>query len=71
MSGGEVSGVDPARAALRAAMEAARSNGNGQKAKKKPRTGTAVRRAGRSEAQCQICASLAHPVRTLPLVAGR
>ncbi|MFK0182375.1 DciA family protein [Streptomyces xanthochromogenes] len=47
MSEGEVSGVDLARVALRAAMEAARKNGSGQKAKKKPRTGTAVRRDGR------------------------
>jgi predicted nucleic acid-binding Zn ribbon protein len=47
MSGGEVSGVDLARVALRAAMEAARKNGAGQKAKKKPRTVTAVRRDGR------------------------
>ncbi|MCM2394403.1 DciA family protein [Streptomyces albipurpureus] len=43
----EVSGVDLARVALRAAMEAARRNGAGQKAKKKPRNGTAVRRDGR------------------------
>ncbi|KPI00012.1 protein of unknown function DUF721 [Actinobacteria bacterium OK074] len=47
MSEGEVSGVDLARVALRAAMEQARKNGSGQKAKKKPRTGTAVRRDGR------------------------
>ncbi|MBP5942726.1 DciA family protein [Streptomyces acidiscabies] len=47
MSEGEVAGVDLARVALRAAMEAARKNGSGQKAKKKPRTGTAVRRDGR------------------------
>ncbi|MEU8949684.1 DciA family protein [Streptomyces sp. NPDC048489] len=47
MSEGEVSGVDLARVALRAAMEAARKNGGGQKAKKKPRTVTAVRRDGR------------------------
>ncbi|MFJ2709089.1 DciA family protein [Streptomyces sp. NPDC087428] len=47
MSEGEVSGVDLARVALRAAMEAARKNGAGQKAKKKPRTGTVVRRDGR------------------------
>ncbi|WP_331720168.1 DciA family protein (plasmid) [Streptomyces sp. NBC_01136] len=47
MSEGEVSGVDLARVALRAAMEAARKNGAGQKAKKKPRAGTAVRRDGR------------------------
>ncbi|MFG3142434.1 DciA family protein [Streptomyces sp. NPDC048211] len=47
MSEGEVSGVDLARVALRAAMEAARKNGASQKAKKKPRTGTAVRRDGR------------------------
>ncbi|MFF7954137.1 DciA family protein [Streptomyces griseorubiginosus] len=47
MSEGEVSGVDLARVALRAAMEAARKNGAIQKTKKKPRTGTAVRRDGR------------------------
>ncbi|MFD3937845.1 DciA family protein [Streptomyces sp. NPDC058611] len=47
MSSGEVSGVDLARVALRAAMEAARKNGVGQKAKKKPRATTAVRRDGR------------------------
>ncbi|MEW1551872.1 DciA family protein [Streptomyces tsukubensis] len=44
---GEVSGVDLARVALRAAMEQARKNGNGPKAKKKPRTRTAMRRDGR------------------------
>ncbi|MGW9618746.1 DciA family protein [Streptomyces diastaticus] len=43
MSGGETSGVDLARVALRAAMEAARKNG-GQKAKRKPRAVTTVRR---------------------------
>lgn len=42
-----MSGVDLARVALRAAMEQARKNGAGQKAKKKPRTGTTVRRDGR------------------------
>ncbi|MEU3602264.1 DUF721 domain-containing protein [Streptomyces sp. NPDC006798] len=47
MSEGGVSGVDLARVALRAAMEQARKNGSGQKAKKRPRTGTAVRRDGR------------------------
>ncbi|MER7050297.1 DUF721 domain-containing protein [Streptomyces jumonjinensis] len=47
MSGGEVFGVDLARVALRAAMEAARKNGSAPKVKKKPRTGTAVRRDGR------------------------
>ncbi|MEH0541435.1 DciA family protein [Streptomyces sp. NPDC006632] len=47
MSEGEVSGVDLARVALRAAMEAARKNGAGQKAKKKPRAHAAVRRDGR------------------------
>ncbi|MGW6706863.1 DciA family protein [Streptomyces sp. NPDC054956] len=47
MSGGEVSGVDLARVALRAAREAARNNGAGQKAKKKPRGTTTVRRDGR------------------------
>ncbi|MFD3533342.1 DUF721 domain-containing protein [Streptomyces sp. NPDC058664] len=47
MSEGEVSGVDLARVALRAAMEAARKNGTGQKAKKKPRAHVAVRRDGR------------------------
>ncbi|MCX5388425.1 DciA family protein [Streptomyces sp. NBC_00083] len=47
MSEGEVSGVDLARVALRAAMEQARKNGAGQKAKKKPRARAAVRRDGR------------------------
>ncbi|MFE2609463.1 DciA family protein [Streptomyces mirabilis] len=47
MSEGEVSGVDLARVALRAAMEAARKNGAGHKVKKKPRAVTAVRRDGR------------------------
>ncbi|GGU61134.1 DciA family protein [Streptomyces lavendofoliae] len=47
MSGGETSGVDLARVALRAAMEAARRNGGGQKAKRKPRAVTTVRRDGR------------------------
>ncbi|WP_317633904.1 hypothetical protein [Streptomyces sp. A13(2022)] len=47
MSGGETSGVDLARVALRAAMEATRKNGGGQKTKRKPRTVTTVRRDGR------------------------
>ncbi|MGI5359953.1 DUF721 domain-containing protein [Streptomyces sp. CA-252508] len=47
MSGGETSGVDLARVALRAAMEAARRNAGGQKAKRKPRAVTTVRRDGR------------------------
>ncbi|QNT98298.1 hypothetical protein HEP81_08070 (plasmid) [Streptomyces griseofuscus] len=47
MSGGETSGVDLARVALRAAMEAARKNGGGQKAKQRPRAVTTVRRDGR------------------------
>ncbi|MCT2546235.1 DciA family protein [Streptomyces atratus] len=47
MSGGETSGVDLARVALRAAMEAARKNGSGQKAKQKPRVVRTVRRDGR------------------------
>ncbi|MFM9584230.1 DUF721 domain-containing protein [Streptomyces caniscabiei] len=47
MSGSEVSGVDLARVALRAAMEAARANGGGQKAKAKPRIVRTVRRDGR------------------------
>ncbi|WP_051820128.1 DciA family protein [Streptomyces sp. NRRL S-920] len=47
MSGGETSGVDLARVALRAAMEAARKNGNSQKTKRKPRAVTTVRRDGR------------------------
>ncbi|MFB7552583.1 DciA family protein [Streptomyces sp. NPDC056154] len=47
MSGGEVSGVDLARVALRAAMEQARRNGGGQKARKKPRPVRTVRRDGR------------------------
>jgi hypothetical protein len=44
MSEGEVSGVDLARVALRAAMEQARKNGSVQKTKRKPRTGTVIRR---------------------------
>jgi predicted nucleic acid-binding Zn ribbon protein len=48
VSGGELSGVDLARVALRAAMEQARKNGGGQKAtKKKPRAVTTMRRDGR------------------------
>ncbi|MER6499221.1 DciA family protein [Streptomyces sp. NPDC001455] len=47
MSGGETSGVDLARVALRAAMEAARRNGSGQKAKQKQRPVRTVRRDGR------------------------
>ncbi|MFH8419303.1 hypothetical protein [Streptomyces collinus] len=48
MSGGETSGIDLARVALRAAMEAARKNGGGgQKAKQQPRAVTTVRRDGR------------------------
>ncbi|MER0443188.1 DciA family protein [Streptomyces sp. Edi4] len=47
MSGGEVSGVDLARVALRAAMEAARKNGSGQKAKSKLRPVRTVRRDDR------------------------
>ncbi|MFJ2249194.1 DUF721 domain-containing protein [Streptomyces sp. NPDC087862] len=47
MKGGEVSGVDLARVALRAAREAARKNDAVQKAKKRPRTATMVRRDGR------------------------
>ncbi|MFD3821922.1 DciA family protein [Streptomyces sp. NPDC058625] len=47
MSGSEVSGVDLARVALRAAMEAARANGGGQKAKAKPRIVRTVCRDGR------------------------
>jgi hypothetical protein len=45
---GEVSGVDLARVALRAALEAARKNGgSGRAVKPKPRTTSAVRRGGR------------------------
>ncbi|WP_370424307.1 DciA family protein (plasmid) [Streptomyces sp. QH1-20] len=47
MSGGEVSGVDLARVALRAAREQARRNGGGQKAKSKPRPVRPVGRDGR------------------------
>lgn len=47
MSGGELSGVDLARVALRSAMEAARKNGSGQKAKKKAQPVRTVRRDGR------------------------
>lgn len=47
MSGGGVSGVDLARVALRAALEAARKNG-GRTAKAKPRpTSLVVRHGGR------------------------
>ncbi len=44
---GEVSGVDLARVALRAAMEAARENGGGRTAKSKPRMVRTARRDGR------------------------
>ncbi|MFG2600701.1 hypothetical protein [Streptomyces sp. NPDC048462] len=47
MSGGEPPGVDLARVALRAAMEAARKNGTDPKAKKQPRPVRTVRRDGR------------------------
>ncbi|MYW31075.1 DUF721 domain-containing protein [Streptomyces sp. SID2119] len=47
MSGGETSGVDLARVALRAAMEAARKNGTGPKAKKQPLPVRTMRRDGR------------------------
>ncbi|MER6123031.1 DUF721 domain-containing protein [Streptomyces sp. NPDC001795] len=47
MSGGELSGVDLARVALRAALEAARKNGGGRTTKPKPRTTSVVRRGGR------------------------
>lgn len=48
MSGGELSGVDLARVALRAALETARKNGgNGRTAKAKPRTTPSVRHGGR------------------------
>ncbi|MFF3129506.1 hypothetical protein ACFVRD_46695 [Streptomyces sp. NPDC057908] len=47
MSGGEVSGVDLARVALRSAMEAARKNGGGRTAKQKPRPVHTVRHDGR------------------------
>lgn len=47
MSDNEVSGVDLARVALRAAREAARKNGTGQRSTKKPRATTTVRRDGR------------------------
>jgi predicted nucleic acid-binding Zn ribbon protein len=47
MSAGETSGVDLARVALRAAMEAARKNSTGQKTKRKPRAVTPVRSDGR------------------------
>ncbi|MCX5355612.1 DciA family protein [Streptomyces mirabilis] len=47
MSGGEVSGVDLARVALRAAMETAKQNGSGRTAKAKPRPTRVVRRDGR------------------------
>ncbi|MGW2050769.1 DUF721 domain-containing protein [Streptomyces sp. NPDC001858] len=48
MSGGELSGVDLARVALRAALETARKNGgNTRTPKPKPRTTSVVRRDGR------------------------
>ncbi|MBP5904599.1 DUF721 domain-containing protein [Streptomyces scabiei] len=48
MSGGELSGVDLARVALRAALETARKNGgNGRTAKAKPRMTPSVRHGGR------------------------
>ncbi|MFF3432450.1 DUF721 domain-containing protein [Streptomyces sp. NPDC002602] len=47
MSAGGTSGVDLARVALRAAVEAARKNGSGPKPKNKPRVVTTVRRDGR------------------------
>ncbi|MFI1252480.1 DciA family protein [Streptomyces netropsis] len=47
MSGGEMSGVDLARVALRAAGEAVRKNGGGQKARSKPSPVRTVRRDGR------------------------
>lgn len=48
MSGGELSGVDLARVALRAALETARKNGgNGRPAKAKPRMTPSVRHGGR------------------------
>ncbi|WP_031488152.1 hypothetical protein [Streptomyces bicolor] len=47
MSGGELSGVDLARVALRSALESARNNGGGGRTKAKPRTASVVRRGGR------------------------
>ncbi|GHE71781.1 hypothetical protein GCM10018785_45040 [Streptomyces longispororuber] len=47
MSGGETSGVDLVWVALRAAREAARRNGVGQKSKTKQRPVRTVRRDGR------------------------
>ncbi|MYV43160.1 DUF721 domain-containing protein [Streptomyces sp. SID1328] len=47
MTADEVSGVDLARVALRAAREAARANGGGWKAQAKPRIVRTVRRDGR------------------------
>ncbi|PWJ07932.1 DUF721 domain-containing protein [Streptomyces sp. NWU49] len=47
MSGSETSGVNLARVALRAAMDAVRKNGGSQKAKMKPRAVRTVRRDGR------------------------
>ncbi|MFF1405137.1 hypothetical protein [Streptomyces sp. NPDC058294] len=47
MSGGEMSGVDLARVALRAAIAQVRQNGGGQKAKSKARPVRTVRRDGR------------------------
>ncbi|MEV4443505.1 hypothetical protein AB0K09_31845 [Streptomyces sp. NPDC049577] len=47
MSGEEMSGVDLARVALRAAREAARKNGGGRKTKQRPRPARMARRDGR------------------------
>ncbi len=47
MSGGEVSGVDLARVALRAARDAARKHGGGRKTKQMPRQVRTVRQDGR------------------------
>ncbi|MGW1597554.1 DciA family protein [Streptomyces sp. NPDC002343] len=47
MSGGEVSGVDLARVALRAAMEQARKNGGRTTKTRQPRPAAVVRRDGR------------------------
>ncbi|OIJ85253.1 hypothetical protein BIV25_44570 [Streptomyces sp. MUSC 14] len=68
MSGSETSGVDLARVALRAALEQARQNGGGQKAKSKPRPVRAVRRNGREPMGLgtAICALVAERAWELP-----
>ena len=58
MSGGELSGVDMARVALRAALETAGKNGgNTRTTKAKPRTMSVVRRRVRpADPRARLCA---------------